>query len=257
MEIGSKKSRKNSLDARTSGFEILREWQDFKNTTRSLRNMARYYFTLEIKSEPHVYNEGKKSSFFGRDKQKKIWNDSRVAFFSLRGRGGERELERNEASEGEGFRHLTDRLRPLRTMDQEGCCARCPGGVVARHASIVAVMHGQRALYPQCEIELADLMRGGFPRLQRPAILQPGDLQRRVALADGAGHVHSRTRLDIVGKAKRIDFRWYCKLQEARVYFTPCIVIVVILVGVVIASSSGGIESRENRIVERAFLTHF
>lgn len=106
-------------------------------------------------------------------------------------------------------------------MDQEGCCAGCLGGVVARHASIVAVMRGRRALYPQCEIELADLMRGGLPRLQRPAVLQPGDLQGRVALADRAGHVDPRARLDIVGKAKRIDFRWYCKLQEStRVYFS-------------------------------------
>lgn len=106
-------------------------------------------------------------------------------------------------------------------MDQEGCCAGCLGGVVARHASIVAVMRGRRALYPQCEIELADLMRGGLPRLQRPAVLQPGDLQGRVAFADHAGHVDPRARLDIVGKAKRIDFRWYCKLQEStRVYFS-------------------------------------
>lgn len=105
-------------------------------------------------------------------------------------------------------------------MDQEGCCAGRLGGVVARHASIVAVMRGRRALYPQREIELADLMRGGLPRLQRPAVLQPGDLQRRVTLADRAGHVHPLARLDIVGKAKRIDFRWYCKLQEAREFIS-------------------------------------
>lgn len=73
-------------------------------------------------------------------------------------------------------------------------------------------MRGRRALYPQREIELADLMRVGFPRLQRLAVLQPGDLQRRVTLADHAGHVHSRARVDFAGKAKRIDFRWYCKL---------------------------------------------
>lgn len=60
------------------------------------------------------------------------------------------------------------------------------------------------------------MMRGGFPRLQRSAVLQPGDLQRRIALADRAGHVYPRARLDIVGKAKRIDFRRYCKLQEAH-----------------------------------------
>lgn len=105
-------------------------------------------------------------------------------------------------------------------MDQEGRCAGRLGGVVARHASIVAVMRGRRALYPQREIELADLMRGGLPRLQRPAVLQPADLQRRVALADRAGHVHPRARLDFAGKAKRIDFRWYCKLQEAREFIS-------------------------------------
>lgn len=63
-------------------------------------------------------------------------------------------------------------------------------------------------------------MRSGLPRLQRPAVLQPGDLQGRVALADRAGHVHPCARLDIVGKAKRIDFRWYCKLQEAREFIS-------------------------------------
>lgn len=63
-------------------------------------------------------------------------------------------------------------------MDQEGRRAGRFGGIVARHASIVAVMRGRRALYPQREIELADLMCSGLPRLQRPAVLQPGDLQR-------------------------------------------------------------------------------
>lgn len=62
-------------------------------------------------------------------------------------------------------------------MDQEGRRAGRLGSIVARYASIVAVMRGRRALYPQREIELADLMRGGLPRLQRPAVLQPGDLQ--------------------------------------------------------------------------------
>jgi len=55
--------------------------------------------------------------------------------------------------------------RLLRTMDQEGRRAGRFGGIVARHASIVAIMRGRRALYPQREIELADLMRGSLPRL--------------------------------------------------------------------------------------------
>lgn len=101
-------------------------------------------------------------------------------------------------------------------MDHEGRRAGRLGGIVARHASIVAVMRGRRALYPQREIELADMVGGSLPRLQWPAVLQPGDLQGCIALADRAGHVHPRARLDIVGKAKRIDFRRYCKLQEAR-----------------------------------------
>lgn len=62
-------------------------------------------------------------------------------------------------------------------MDQERRRAGRLGGIVARHASIVAVMRGRRALYPQREIELADLVRAGLPRHQRPAILQPSDLQ--------------------------------------------------------------------------------
>jgi len=62
-------------------------------------------------------------------------------------------------------------------VDQEGRRAGRFGGIVARHASIVAVMRGRRALYPQREIKLADMMRGGLSRLQRPAVLQPGDLQ--------------------------------------------------------------------------------
>jgi len=95
----------------------------------------------------------------------------------------------------------------LRTVNQQGRRAGRFGGIVARHASIVAVMRGRRALYPQREIKLADMVRARLPWLQRPAILQPGDLQRWIALADRAGHVHPRARLDIVGKAKRIDFR--------------------------------------------------
>ena len=63
-------------------------------------------------------------------------------------------------------------------MDQEGRRAGRLGGIVACYASIVAVMRGRRALYPQREIKLADLVRGSLPRLQRPAVLQPGDLQR-------------------------------------------------------------------------------
>lgn len=100
-------------------------------------------------------------------------------------------------------------------MDQEGRRTGRFGGIVARHASIVAIMRGRRALYPQREIELADMVCGSLPRLQWPAVLQPSDLQGWIALADRAGHVHPRARLDIVGKAKRIDFRRYCKLQEA------------------------------------------
>lgn len=65
----------------------------------------------------------------------------------------------------------------LRTVDQEGRRAGRFGGIVARHTSIVAVMRGRCALYPQREIKFADMVRGGFPRLQRPAVLQPGDLQ--------------------------------------------------------------------------------
>jgi len=121
----------------------------------------------------------------------------------------------------ESFQHGIWRFgRLLRTMDQEGRRAGRLGGIVACYASIVAVMRSRRALYPQCEIKFADLVRGSLPRFQWPAILQPGDLQRWIALADRAGHVHPRARLDIVGKAKRIDFRRYCKLQEAREFIS-------------------------------------
>jgi len=138
-------------------------------------------------------------------------------------------------------------------MDQEGRRARRLGGIVARHASIVAVMRGRRALYPQCEIELADLVRGGLPRLQRPAVLQPSDFQGWIALADRAGHVHPRARLDIAGKAKRIDFRRYCKLQEAREFISHRNVVRSSASSSSSSPASRRKESREEGILENVF----
>ena len=63
-------------------------------------------------------------------------------------------------------------------MDQQGCRARRFGGIVARHARIVAIMGRGRALYHQREIVFADMMGGRLRGIQWPTILQPGDLQR-------------------------------------------------------------------------------
>lgn len=75
------------------------------------------------------------------------------------------------------------------------------------------------ALYHQRKIVFADMMGSRLRGIQRPAVLQPGDLQRWVALADHADHVHPRAFLYIGRKAKRIDFRRYWKLQEITTHF--------------------------------------
>lgn len=108
-------------------------------------------------------------------------------------------------------------------MHEQARSTRSFGGVVARQTGVVSVVLGTSARYLKGQRVLAQLIRGHVKIAivhQWMVILEPHDVYGQVALANYAGHVDPRTRLDVLGKAKRIDSRGYWKIQKSRIRTT-------------------------------------
>ena len=108
-----------------------------------------------------------------------------------------------------------DITHATRTVNEEPVGPRDGGSAVVGPASVVAVVLLRHTHDHEGAVELVHLVGPhlGLVSLilvQGPAVLQPLDRQRRVAVAHHAGDVHPAACLHVLREAKLCDARWYC-----------------------------------------------